>query len=268
MPSSPKRLFIRGTFPDPHARYLCVVGSRKATPYGAQACRELIMGLKGMNVIIVSGLAFGIDSIAHRAALDASLKTIAVLGSGLDWSVIYPRSHKNLAEEIVAAGGVIISEENQFHKPQDYNFPKRNRIMAGLSHATLIIEASMKSGTLITAKMALDYNRDVCAVPGSIFSPNSEGPHMLIKNGAAPITSSGDLLYILGINSDTAATTRALENCSDLERKIYETLREPMSRTELSQRIAADIVDINIALSLLEMRSFIKESNGILCCSM
>lgn len=223
------------------------------------------MGLKGMNVVIVSGLAFGIDSIAHRAALDAGLKTIAVLGSGLDWSVIYPRSHTSLAEEIINAGGAVISEEDQFHKPQDYNFPKRNRIMAGLSHTTLIIEAGIKSGTLITAKMALDYNRDVCAVPGSIFSTYSDGPHMLIKNGATPITSSTDLLNILGINSDIAvATARALESCSDLERRIYEALREPMSRTELSRKIEANVVDINIALSLLEMRSFIKESGGIL----
>lgn len=241
-----------------------MVGSRKVSPYGAQVCKELISGLKGTNIVIVSGLALGIDSIAHQAALDAGLKTVAVLGSGLDWSAVYPRSHIPLAKEIIESGGAIISEENHFWKPQGYNFPKRNRIMAGLSHTTLIIEANLKSGTLITAKMALDYNRDVCAVPGSIFSEKSEGPHMLIKNGATPITNSVDLLNILGINSDSLSKARkVLKNCSELEKRIYEVLDEPMSRTDLLRKIEADVKDVSVALSLLEMRGFIEENGGI-----
>ncbi len=262
----PDRLFVRGLLPDHTSTFLCVVGSRKATPYGIQACKELIAGLKGTNIVIVSGLALGIDSIAHQAALDAGLKTIAVLGSGLDWSVIYPQSHLNLAKEILAAGGAIISEQtNHNHRPYLFNFPERNRIMTGMSHATLIIEANMKSGTLITARLALDYNRDVLAVPGSIFSSNSDGPHMLIKNGAAPVTSAQDILNALKIDSQSISNKyRILEDCTPLERKIYETLSEPMSRTELLQKINGDVKEINIALSLLEMKGFVGESGGVL----
>lgn len=242
------------------------MGSRKATHYGTHVCKELIAGLKGTEVVIVSGLALGIDSIAHEAALDAGLKTIAVLGSGLDWSAVYPRSHVNLAKEIIAAGGALISEQkNEKHNPHQYNFPERNRIMAGLSHATLVIEASIKSGTLITARLALDYNRDVFAVPGSIFSNQSDGPHMLIKNGATPIASSRDILDALHINSNSfSQKNRMLEDCTPFERKIYETLAEPMSRTELLKKVNCDVKEMNVALSLLEMKGFINESEGVL----
>ncbi len=261
----PTRLFIRGKFPNQHSKFLCVVGSRKASPYGVQVCKELISGLKGTNTVIVSGLALGIDSIAHQAALDAGLKTIAVLGSGLDWSAIYPRSHENLAKEIVASGGALISEHDHTFSPYKANFPERNRIMAGISHATLVIEASFRSGTLITARLALDYNRDVFSVPGSIFSSHSEGPHMLIRNGATPITSSHNILEALGLDLNSLTQkNRRLEDCTDLERKIYQTLSEPMTRTELLHKLTCDAKDLNVALSLLEMRGFITENSGIL----
>jgi len=285
MPQPPTRLFVRGKIPDINStsdpdseqKFLCVVGSRHTSQYGADACRELIKGLRGYNIVIVSGLAIGIDAIAHKAALDAGLKTIAVLGSGLGWEAIYPRQNVGLAKEILAGGGAIISEHGADYKPYKFNFPERNRIMAGLSHATLVVEATMKSGTLITARLALDYNRDVFAVPGSIFSEKSAGPHMLLSNGAMLARTSEDILHGLGIKSfaeemgsDTSnRNEKIFEQCTPLERAILKTLSEPLSRTDLIRKLsetgaksAGEMSEISVALSLLEMKKFIVESGG------
>ncbi len=286
IPEPPARLFVRGRLPthDPAnnsdstggQKFLCIVGSRHASQYGADACRELIKGLRGYNIVIISGLAIGIDAIAHKAALDAGLKTIAVLGSGLGWDAIYPRQNVGLAKEILAAGGAIVSEHGLDYKPYKFNFPERNRIMAGLSHATLVVEAAMKSGTLITARLALDYNRDVFAVPGSIFSERSAGPHMLLSNGAMLVRTSEDILHGLGIRSfadETGSGTsskneKIFEQCTALERSILKTLSEPLSRTDLVRKLTetsrVDMSKISVALSLLEMKGFIVESGGIL----
>ncbi len=194
----PQTLYIHGTLPDKNTKILCIVGARHHSAYGEKVCKELIQGLKGYDICIVSGLAIGIDSIAHKAALDSGLKTIAFPGSGLDTSVIYPLRHRDLAQEIVDRGGALISEFSPLQKAMKWTFPQRNRLMAGISQAVLIIEAERKSGTLITSKYATEYNRDVGAVPGDIYSPLSEGPHMLIRLGATPITSSKDILELLG----------------------------------------------------------------------
>ena len=172
IPQPPKTLYIRGTLPSQDAIYLAVVGSRKYTSYGRDICEKLVRGLAGYPVIIVSGLALGIDTIAHKTAMSVGLTTIAFPGSGLDNSVLYPRTNLSLAQEIINAGGCLISEMQPTERATLYSFPQRNRLMAGISKAVLIIEAEEKSGTLITARMALDYNRDVLAVPGSIFSEN------------------------------------------------------------------------------------------------
>jgi len=213
----------------------------------------------------VSGLALGIDGVAHEAAIKAGLTTVAVVGSGLEWNTIYPKQHLGLAKEILAAGGAIISEMPANHAPRNYNFPERNRIMAGMSHAVLIIEATAKSGTLITARLALDYNRDVFAVPGSIFSEQSYGPHMLISHGATPVTSSEDLIQTLGLTVNSSALKKMhLDDCTNLEKKIYAALSEPLSRPELLRTITDDVRDANIAISLLEMKGYVIESeNGL-----
>jgi DNA processing protein len=207
IPNPPKKLYIQGKLPSPNLKLLCVVGSRKCTPYGQEVCKKLVSGLRDHDIVIVSGLALGIDGIAHKTALEVGLKTIAIPGSGLDESFLYPRSHKQLAKQILESGGALISEfEPQFQATQ-YSFPKRNRIMAGISHAVLVIEAEIKSGTLITSKFATEYNRDVFAVPGSIFSKNSDGPHMLIRLGATPIRTSEDILEALGFEIDKIPKT-------------------------------------------------------------
>ena len=133
-------------------------------------CKHLIEGLRGYPIVIVSGLAYGADAAAHRAALEVGLPTVAVPGSGLDWDILYPRANVGLAREILKAGGALLSEEEPETKAADWTFPKRNRVMAGLSRATLIIEAKELSGSLITARLTVEYNRELLVVPGSIFS--------------------------------------------------------------------------------------------------
>ncbi|MFT5179747.1 MAG: DNA processing protein [Candidatus Paceibacteria bacterium] len=192
IPEPPKQLNIIGSPPPKENINICIVGSRKNTEYGKKVCEELIKGLKGYPFSIISGLALGIDGIAHQAAIDAELYTAAVIGSGLNQ--IYPKSHMKLAGDILNSGGAIISEYANDDKASKYTFPERNRIMAGMSHAVLVIEATDRSGTLITSRLATEYNRDVLAVPGPVDSDGSFGPHMLIKLGAVPITSSEDIL--------------------------------------------------------------------------
>jgi len=260
----PKRLFYRGTLPDWNAnKFLCVVGSRHYSSYGREACEQLIAGLAGFPIVIVSGLALGIDSIAHKAALAARLKTLAVPGSGLGWDVLYPASHRRLAEAIVEANGALLSEFEPDFRATPYSFPQRNRIMAGLSHAVLVIEAQLKSGTLITSRLATEYNRDVLAVPGSMFSLGSQGPHMLIRLGATPVTSSADILSALGFKeTGDERPKRDYSDCSPTEQTILSLLSEPQSRDELIRRSGLSVSDANMALSVLEIKGLIKETLG------
>ena len=264
IPQPPKILYMRGKLPPADYIYLAVVGSRKHTSYGKDICEKLIAGLKGYPIVIVSGLALGIDSIAHRAALDAGLITMSFPGSGLDNSVLHPRTNIKLAQEIVNAGGCLISELDPSWKATLYSFPQRNRLMAGISKAVLIIEAEEKSGTLITARMATDYNRDVIVVPGSAFSSNSKGTNNLIRQGAIPVTNSEELLDALGFQIEKKKMTDAEKyaDCSKEEIKIIELLREPMERDDLIRESGMDIAKANALLSIMEIRDLIKEEMG------
>jgi len=266
---------------DESQKFLCVVGSRKYTSYGEGVCLKLISQLQGYNITIVSGLAYGIDSIAHRAALDAGLTTIAVLGSGLDWDTLYPRAHKALAERILDAGGMLISEEEPHHRARPYNFPKRNRIMAGMCHAVLVIESELKSGTLITSKYATEYNRDVLAVPGSIFSKRSEGPHMLLRLGATPVCTGANILEVLGLNVEgeredvreevhggvCALSQKKQVSVTADERVVLDMLGEaPRTRNELivtlTNNMQKNVADINALLVMMEIKDLITEKMG------
>jgi DNA processing protein len=264
IPQPPKTLYIRGKLPDPELIYLAVVGSRKYTSYGKEICEKLIRGLKGYPIVIVSGLAMGIDTIAHKTALEVGLITMSFPGSGLDNNVLYPRQNIKLAQEIVDKGGCLISEFEPDFVSMLYSFPQRNRLMAGISRAVLIIEAEEKSGTLITARMALDYNRDVLAVPGSAFSQNSNGTNNLIKQGATPVTKSADVLEALGFTIERPKQTDAEKyaDCSKEEMKIIELLREPIERDELVRMSGMDIAKANALLSIMEIKDLIKEELG------
>lgn len=267
IPEPPEKLYIQGEMPKGDAKFLCVVGSRKYTDYGKEACQKLIAGLRGYNIVIVSGLALGIDGVAHRAALDTGLTTLAIPGSGLHPSVLYPSSNRQLAEKIIESGGALISEFEPSFRATTYSFPQRNRIMAGISHATLIIEAEIKSGTLITSRLATDYNRDVMAVPGSIFSKTSEGPNMLIRLGATPVSSSAHILETLGFKIEEDKTTKELElkNLSDDERKVFNLIKNPVSRDELIRELVQSgmsVSDSSALLSIMEIKGLIEEKLG------
>lgn len=272
IPDKPKTMYACGNIELLQKQgviFLCVVGSRKYTSYGYDACVRLISSLKDKPVVIVSGLALGIDGIAHRTALDVGLPCIAVPGSGLDPNILYPRSHVPLAEEIVAKGGVLISEyEPNFHA-SPWSFPVRNRIMAGLSHAIFVIEGEHDSGTLITARLALEYNRDVLALPGSIFSSASEGPLSLIKRGAIPICSADDLAQALGFEipsklEDAATETEKYSRCSAEEMSVLNALKNPASRDELLSTSGLGLSKLQIVISMLEIRGLIVEEYGLI----
>lgn len=264
IPDAPEELWLEGVLPKwDKTRVLAVVGSRKYSQYGKDACEKIISGLAGYSIIIVSGLAIGIDTIVHKAALKAGLITIAVPGSGLDRSVLHPRSNARLADEIVESGGALISEQPPTAPAGLHTFPRRNRIMAGLSHAVLIAEAGEQSGTLITARLALDYNREVMAVPGSIFSPNSFGTNYLIKQGAVPVTESGDILKIFGLEEKENGQGKLFENLSPQEKKIVEILFiEALSRDELIKELEMSVSEANTLLSAMEIKGIIAERMG------
>lgn len=258
----PKHLTIRGVYPEPTHTFLTVVGSRRYTPYGRHVCESLIRGLSGYPIVIVSGLALGIDGIAHQTALEAGLTTVAVPGSGLDDAVLYPATHRTLAHTIIQSGGALVSEFPPMWKPRPESFPQRNRIMAGISHAVLVIEAEERSGTLITSRLATEYNRDVLAVPGPIYSETSAGPHMLIKKGAALISTSVDILTALGIKERTGNETVARTDISEDEMKIITLLKEPMSRDDIIRTLGMSATATNILLSSLELKGCVYERMG------
>ncbi|MEA2112874.1 MAG: DNA-processing protein DprA [Patescibacteria group bacterium] len=260
----PKQLYYRGEKPDITSIFLTIVGSRKYSQYGKEVCQKLISGLRGYNITIVSGLALGIDGIAHKTALETKLKTIAIPGSGIDDSVLYPKTNTSLAKKILKSGGTLLSEFEPLEKASHWTFPQRNRIMAGLTQVVLIIEATEKSGTLITARLALDYNREVCTVPASIFSHYSQGSNKLLRQGATTINNSQDLLRTLGFNLDNQPTQDKLKlaNCSAEEQQILELLKEPLERNELIQKTNLTTSETNIILSSMEIKGLIKETLG------
>ena len=261
----PKRLHLRGQLPSTEHKWLAVVGSRAISSYGRQAVKHLIEGLRGYPIVIVSGLAYGTDAEAHKAALEARLPTVAVPGSGLDWNVLYPRANVGLAREILKAGGALLSEEKPDTKAADYTFPKRNRIMAGLCRAVLIIEAKEQSGSLITARLTVEYNRELLVVPGSIFSEESRGTHQFLRLGATAVTSPEDILVALGIakREGPASWAELRDDLSPDELRVFEILHSPVSRDELITELELPITEANILLSTMEIKGLLVEELGV-----
>ena len=265
IPDAPKQLYLRGTMPRFEHKWLAVVGSRAMTTYGKQACHHLIGGLRGYPVVVVSGLAYGVDAEAHRCALDAGLTTVAVPGSGLDWNALYPKANVGLAREILKADGALLSEFKPDQRAADYTFPQRNRIMAGLSHATLIIEAKEKSGSLITAKLVTEYNRDLLVVPGSIFSAESKGTHQFLRLGATAVTSPEDILIALGITKREGpmSLSELRDDLSEDELRVFEIIHSPVPRDELISSLDLPITEANVLLSTMEIKGLIVEELGV-----
>ena len=263
IPQPPKDLWIVGELPPADYTYLCIVGSRKFTTYGKDCCERIISGLKGYPIVIVSGLALGIDAIAHKCAVGSSLKTIVFPGSGLSEGAMYPKTNAILAREIVAKGGCLMSEFEPDFKATLWGFPMRNRLMAGISKAVLVVEAEEKSGTMITARLATEYNRDLLAVPGSIFSPYSKGTNKLIRLGAVPVTSADDVLEALGFKIDeTTKLATLFDDALPEEKSVLKILSEPMPRDDLIRTMKIPIAEANSLLSVMEIKGLIKEELG------
>ena len=265
IPDAPKKLYLRGEMPSEDLKFLCVVGARKYSEYGRSVCEKLIGGLRSFPIVIVSGLALGIDSIAHKAALETGLATVAIPGSGLSEKVLYPASNIELAKKILRKDGALLSEFEPDFRATPWSFPQRNRIMAGISDAVLVVEAEQKSGTLITSRLATEYNRDVLTVPGSIFSINSAGPHMLLKLGAALVTNSSDIISVLGIDKlpGMQKTANPTRDCSEDEKIILEALKEPMTKDDLIRTLKIPVSKFNATLSILEIKDLIRETMGM-----
>jgi DNA processing protein len=264
IPQPPERLYARGTLPREGTKMLAVVGSRALSSYGREACTRLITGLAGYPISIVSGLALGTDACAHEAALAAGLHTLAIPGSGLDDSVLYPRTNLPLARRILAAGGALVSEQEPLHKPYLKEFPSRNRLMVGMADAVLVIEAGPNSGTLITARLASDYNRDLLAIPHRIGDAHGFGPHLFLRLGAALVTDPVHLLEALGIapRETDCATPGVAPDLAGVELIIWDLLAEPRPRDDVLRAARASASDVLTALATLELRGLIREEFG------
>jgi len=267
----PFLIYIKGDLPalggPGSAPMISVIGSRKFTAYGAQVATSFAKDLARAGITVVSGMALGVDAIAHRGALSGGGKTIAVLGNSLDDKNIYPKNNFNLAREIME-NGALISDYPIETQASEFTFPARNRIIAGLSLGTLIIEAGEKSGTLITAQLALDSNREVYAVPGSIFSAQSTGTNDLIKKGAKMITSVRDILEELDLGENESASWRTAERIiKKPDTKEEEIILKFLSADPLHIDNIAKITKLNPSsvsstLAMLEIKGWIKNIGG------
>jgi DNA processing protein len=273
--SPPPILFYQGNISlINQAHLLAIVGSRKNTLYAERILKEFIPELTKSNIIIISGLALGVDGLAHKQTLINSGLTIAVLGSGLKKTNIYPAANRQLAQEIIINQGLLLSEFPPDYPAKRENFPRRNRLISGLSEAVLLIEATEKSGSLITAHLALEQNRDVLAIPGNIFLKYSDGTNQLIKAGAIPILKTNDILEVLKIESGSKSKTNKLNRTTNYqtndyqEMLIYKTILEAETSgnlicvDELVKKTKLDTATINSKLSILDIKKVISNHNG------
>lgn len=264
IPDNPPLIYMRGNLECLKYPLIAMVGSRKLTSYGIQAANGFSRDLAKRGICVVSGLAFGIDACCHRGALDAKGKTVAVLGNSLDDKSIAPRSNFNLAQDIIDSGGLLVSE---FPVPTQANkgtFPARNRVMAGMSQGTLVIEAAEKSGSLITANLALDYNREVFAVPGSIFSPQSTGTNQLIKRGAKMACSINDIIEELRLDEMKKESPSIINiQLSKSEELIYNFLSHESTHIDIITKLTKlDTSTASSTVSILEIKGLIKNVGG------
>ena len=251
---SPTLLYYRGNADLNTSKTISIIGTRSNTDYGKQVAEKLINDLKESNVLIVSGLAFGIDVIAHKCSLQNELETIAVLAHGLD--TIYPRQHKTMAKEIIQQGG-LLTEFRNGEKPDKHNFPKRNRIVAGMADATIVIETAIKGGSMITAELANNYNRDVFAVPGKITDTKSAGCNHLIQNNKAVLFSdTKELMESLGWQSRKISKkiqTELFIELNDDEKIIISILKEKDTTHIDEINIRSNLSSSSIAAAILNL---------------
>jgi DNA processing protein len=262
IPDPPPVLYIKGKLLPRDEWGLAVVGTRRATVYGREATRSLVGGLAASGVTIVSGLAYGIDTFAHRTALEAGGRTIAVLGSGVD--IIYPAENRKLAG-LITSNGAVVSEYPLGTQPEGGNFPRRNRIISGLSLGVLVVEGSKRSGAMITADYAAEQGREIFAVPGNILSPKSAGPNQLIQQGAKLVTTIGDILEELNLTMVTEqAEAREIIPDNETEAMLLEHLSaEPIHVDELGRATGLPISQVASTLTLMELKGKIRQVGGM-----
>lgn len=264
-PEYPERLWLQGTLAPIGTTYLTVVGSRALSRYGKEACERLISGLAGYPVSIVSGLALGADACAHRAALAAGLHTVAIPGGGLSEIAIAPRTNLSLAREILKSGGTLLSEHPPDYLAHPYDFAARNRIMVGLARAVLLIEAGERSGTLITARLSGDYNRELLCVPHRLNDPHGYGAERFVRLGATLVTKSEHILEALGIEAAAPAqkVQASREPLSGLEAELFALLTQEKSRDELMRGSTRAAHEVLTALAALELKGLAREEYGV-----
>ena len=256
----PNVLYCRGNVALLNSTCFAVVGTRKITPYGREVATSIARDLAYHGFTIVSGLALGVDTVVHTATLDAHGATIAVLGSGID--SITPTTNERLGHRILHEGGLIISEYPASYPAAKHTFPERNRIISGLSLGTLVVEADTKSGALITARSALDQNRDVFAVPGNIFSPRSAGPNQLIQQGAKAVMSAQDIISEYGpITPLPGLNSAHLSTRDPVQQKILGILESsgPSLLDEIIRKADSDTPSVIAALSMLELHGSVRQ---------
>jgi DNA processing protein len=258
----PPVLFAKGSINVEDDWAVSVVGTRRVTPYGRQVTAEIARFLAENGITVVSGLARGVDAIAHQTALQSGGRTIAVLGSGVD--VVYPPEHRKLAEEI-ALQGAVISDYPMGTQPESTNFPPRNRIIAGLSLATIVVEAGETSGALITAKFAADQGRDVFAVPGSILTPQSEGTNHLIEQGARPLLRMSEILEILKLENipEKQANRKSITATPDEKKLLQHLSQEPKYIDEICNLSGLPIQSVSATLTMMELKGLVTHVGGM-----
>jgi DNA processing protein len=259
----PPVLYYRGSLNHLNNHCLAIVGTRKFSLYGKQAVEQITRELSGHGITIVSGLALGIDALAHAACLSTGGQTIAVLGSAVNKECTYPSSNRHLAEKIIDSGGAIVSEYPIGTEPNKFTFPMRNRIISGLSSGVLVIEAPKSSGSLITAKHALEQNRDIYAVPGNIYNANSSGTNHLIDQGAKLITSSQDILEELNIQLTLKGIIDRPKTANNEELEILKILTNtPLHIDKIKVSSKLNINVLSSLLTKMEIKGLVKDIGG------
>lgn len=264
IPKFPVLLYYRGVMENAEELCVAVVGTRKITTYGRSAVPDLVAPLVEAGVVIVSGLAYGVDGEAHKQAIDRGKRTIAVLGGGLDDVSLYPRHHQFLGHQILDNGGALISEYPPNTPNYKQHFVARNRIISGLCVATLVVECDLKSGSLITATHALEQNRQVYAVPGPIYAPQSRGPNNLIKMGAKAVMDANDILEDLNLKRlPLEIDSQKVLGDNPVETKLLEIIgKEPIIINEIIKISKLDAGEVTSALTFLEMKGKVRNLGG------
>lgn len=266
----PKKLYVRGNADILNEPQIAIVGSRHPTPIGLENAKQFAYLLSKAGLIITSGLAMGIDGAAHQGAIEAQCPTIAILANGLDF--IYPKRHETMANTIIKSGGALLSEWPPGTPARAPHFPQRNRIISGMSIGTLVVEATLRSGSLITARLAMEQNRDVFAIPGSIHSPQSEGCHSLINQGAKLVSDANAILEEIPFSPKAITApiperqALVLEKLDKPERLLLECVDfSPTTLEEIQQRSGLKRDEVNTILLSLEIKGYInKRMSGYL----